>query len=133
LDLFISITLFTVIGEDMSHDDIQHHVKTYIRVFMWLMFLTIITVVASYIDFDINPQFKSGAIFVGLTIASFKGYMVASEFMHLNDEKKMIYWILGLTVVFFIVCLSIPVLWDANLVGETNFEQSPPIIDGGHH
>ena len=117
----------------MSHDDIQHHVKTYIRVFIALMFLTLITVGASYIDFDIAPQFKSGAIFVGLAIASFKGYMVASEFMHLNNEKRMIYWILGLTVVFFIVCLSIPVLWDANLIGDTNFEQSPPVIEGGHH
>ena len=117
----------------MTHDDIQHHVKTYIRVFMTLMFLTIITVYASYIDFDIVPAVKTGAIFVGLTIASFKGYLVASQFMHLNDEKKMIYWILGLTVMFFIVCLSIPVLWDSNLVGETNFEQSPPKIEGGHH
>ena len=117
----------------MSHDDIQHHVKTYIRVFITLMFLTLVTVGASYIDFDISPQFKSGAIFVGLAIASFKGYMVASEFMHLNDEKKIIYWILGLTLVFFIVCLSIPVLWDSNLIGDTNFKQSPPIIEGGHH
>ena len=117
----------------MSHDNIQAHVKTYIRVFMALMFLTIITVYASYIDFDIVPSIKTGAIFVGLTIASFKGYLVASQFMHLNDEKKMIYWILGLTVMFFIVCLSIPVLWDSNLVGETNFEQSPPKIESGHH
>ena len=117
----------------MSHDNIQAHVKTYIRVFMALMFLTIITVYASYIDFDIVPSVKAGAIFVGLTIASFKGYLVASQFMHLNDEKKMIYWILGLTVMFFIVCLSIPVLWDSNLVGETNFEQSPPKIESGHH
>ena len=50
----------------MSHDNIQAHVKTYIRVFMALMFLTIITVYASYIDFDIVPSVNSGAIFVGL-------------------------------------------------------------------
>ncbi len=117
----------------MSHDDIQHHVKTYVKVFIALMFLTLLTVGASYIDFDISPQFRSGAIFVGLAIASFKGYMVASEFMHLNNEKKMIYWVLGLTVFFFIFCLSIPVLWEANLMGDTNFEQSPPKIEGGHH
>ena len=49
------------------------------------------------------------------------------------NEKKIIYWILGLTIVFFTVCLSIPVLWDSNLVGDTNFEQSPPKIEGGHH
>jgi caa(3)-type oxidase subunit IV len=117
----------------MSHDDIQQHVKTYIRVFMALMFFTLLTVYASYMDFDLAPEVKTGAIFVGLFIATVKGVLVATQFMHLNDEKKTIYWILGLTVVFFVVCLSIPVLWDANLTGDTNFEQSPPKIEGGHH
>jgi len=117
----------------MSHDDIQHHVKTYIRVFMALMFLTVITVYASYLDFDLAPQVKSGAIFVGLMIATAKGLLVATQFMHLNNEKKMIYWILGLTAVFFVVCLSIPIMWDSNLVGHTNYEQSPPKIESGHH
>jgi caa(3)-type oxidase subunit IV len=109
----------------MSHDDIQHHVRTYIRVFIALMFLTVITVYASYVEFDIVPGVKYGAIFVGLLIASFKGYLVASQFMHLNNEKKMIYWILGLTTIFFFVCISIPLLWDSNLVGESNYQQSP--------
>ena len=117
----------------MSHDDIQHHIKTYIKVFMALMFLTLLTVYASYVDFDLAPEFKSGAIFVGLFIATVKGALVATQFMHLNNEKKIIYWVLGLTIVFFTVCLSIPVLWDSNLVGDTNFEQSPPKIEGGHH
>ena len=116
----------------MSHDDIQKHVKVYINVFIGLMFLTVLTVAASYIEFDIVPSYKSCAIFVGLLIASFKGYMVASEFMHLNNEKKMIYWILGLTVIFFVVCLSIPVMWESNLMGETNFDQTP-LTQGDHH
>jgi caa(3)-type oxidase subunit IV len=116
----------------MSHDDIQKHVKVYINVFIGLMFLTVLTVAASYIEFDVAPSYKSGAIFVGLLIASFKGYMVASEFMHLNNEKKMIYWILGLTVFFFAVCLSIPVMWESNLMGESNFDQTP-LTQGDHH
>ena len=56
----------------MSHDDIQHHVKTYIKVFMALMFLTLLTVYASYVDFDLAPELKSGVIFVGLFIATVK-------------------------------------------------------------
>ena len=116
----------------MNQEEVHHHIKLYIKVFLGLMFLTVITVLASYIEFDIVPNVKSGAIFVGLLIASVKGYMVASEFMHLNNEKKMIYWILGITVLFFIVCLSIPVLWDSNLVGETNFDQSPLKSSGKH-
>ena len=93
----------------MSHDDIQHHVKTYIKVFMALMFFTLLTVYASYVEFDLAPGFKAGAIFVGLFIAIVKGALVATQFMHLNNEKKIIYWVLGLTIVFFTVCLSIPV------------------------
>jgi caa(3)-type oxidase subunit IV len=117
----------------MNHDDIQHHVKTYINVFVALMFCTFLTVGASYVDFDIAPQIKAGAIFVGLIIAGVKGFLVAANFMHLNNEKKIIYWVLSLTVVFFVVCLSIPVLWHSNLIGDTNFEQSPPKTEGGGH
>ena len=101
----------------MSHDDIQHHIKTYIRVFMALMFLTVITVYASYLDFDLAPGVKIGAIFVGLMIATAKGFLVATQFMHLNDEKKIIYWILLLTVAFLAMLLFIPVLWESTLVG----------------
>ena len=56
----------------------------------------------------------AGAIFVGLLIASVKGYLVAANFMHLNSEKQMIYWILILTVFFLILLLFIPLLWDLN-------------------
>ena len=117
----------------MSHDDIQHHVKIYIKVFMALMCLTLFTVYASYIDFDLAPGLKAGAIFVGLFIATVKGALVATQFMHLNNEKKIIYWILGFSVILFIVCISIPVLWDSNLTGVTNFDQSPPKVEGNHH
>ena len=41
-------------------------------------------------DFDFNvSNSMAGAIFVGLIIASFKGYLVAANFMHLNSEKKI--------------------------------------------
>jgi len=58
----------------------------------------------------------AGAIFVGLTIAIIKGYLVAANFMHLNSEKKMIYWILMLTVFFLALVIFIPLLWHLNLV-----------------
>ena len=56
----------------------------------------------------------AGAIFVGLLIATVKGYLVAANFMHLNSETKMIYWTLLLTVFFLFILLCIPVLWDLN-------------------
>ncbi len=48
------------------------------------------------------------AVIVALIIASFKGSLVAAIFMHLSHERKAIYWVLILTVVFFIVLMAIP-------------------------
>jgi caa(3)-type oxidase subunit IV len=43
-------------------------------------------------------------------IATVKGSLVACYFMHLISEKKLILWVMLLTVVFFIVLLLVPVL-----------------------
>ena len=45
-----------------------------------------------------------------MVIASIKGSLVACYFMHLISEKKIIYWVLALTVVFFVVLMLVPVL-----------------------
>jgi hypothetical protein len=39
---------------------------------------------------------------------------VAGYFMHLVSEKKLIYWIMLLTVVFFAVLMALPVLTHSN-------------------
>ena len=109
----------------MSHDDIQHHVKTYIKVFMALMFFTLLTVYASYVDFDLAPGIKAGAIFVGLFIAIVKGALVATQFMHLNNEKPLIYMILSMTVVFFLVLFFMPTLWHNDGLGSYSPENIP--------
>lgn len=59
---------------------------------------TVITVWASYIDFGGHGM----NIAVALLIATVKGGLVAGFFMHLLDEKKLIYGVLGATVFFFI-------------------------------
>jgi caa(3)-type oxidase subunit IV len=50
------------------------------------------------------------AIIVALIIASIKGSLVASYFMHLISEKKLIFAALGLTVIFFLALIFIPIL-----------------------
>ncbi len=97
----------------MSDNNMTHHIANYRKVFIFLLIGTALTVWASYVDFNVQNSI-AGAIFVGLTIASIKGYLVAANFMHLNSEKKMIYWILILTFFFLIPLLSIPLLWDLN-------------------
>ncbi len=97
----------------MSNTNMTHHIANYRKVFIFLLIGTALTVWASYMEFNVQNSI-AGAIFVGLTIAFIKGYLVAANFMHLNSEKKMIYWILLLTFFFLALLLFIPLLWDLN-------------------
>ena len=90
-----------------------HHISNYRKVFIFLLIGTALTVIASYLELNVQNSI-AGAIFVGLTIASIKGYLVAANFMHLNSERKIIYWILILTAFFLGLLLFIPVLWHLN-------------------
>ena len=89
----------------MEHtpEEIKKHVKIYISVFVALAALTVITVAVSYLHLPIHQ-----AVLVALTIATIKGSFVALFFMHLISEKQIIYWVLGLTFIFFAVLLLIP-------------------------
>lgn len=91
--------------EHASQDEIRKHVRTYVLVFVALLGLTVITVAVSYMHLSIIP-----AVIVALFIASIKGGLVASYFMHLISEKKLVYVTLLLTVVFFIALISLPLL-----------------------
>ena len=89
--------------------DIDRHVRVYITVFVALMVLTIITVAISYLDLAV-PM----AVAVAMFVAIIKGSLVAAYFMHLVSEKKLIYAVLVLTVVFFVVLLALPVITHSN-------------------
>tara|TARA_B110000116_G_C16666984_1_gene504419 strand:- start:315 stop:695 length:381 start_codon:yes stop_codon:yes gene_type:complete len=89
-------------------NDMNHHIKVYRNVFIVLLVFTVLTVSVSYFDFGGIVWLS---VFVGLAIASFKGYLVASNFMHLNNEKPLIYQILIVTLLGFIVLFSMPTLW----------------------
>ena len=102
-------------------DDIKHHIVTYRNVFIALLFLTGITVGASYIEFSSLTL----GLFVGLLIASIKGFLVAANFMHLNNEKSFIYGTLIMTVVFFFVLLAIPIFWHNNSSDITTDRNNP--------
>ena len=99
----------------MSDNNMTHHIANYRKVFIFLLIGTTLTVWASYMDFNVQNSI-AGAVFVGLTIAFIKGYLVAANFMHLNSEKKIIHWILLLTLFFLSLLLFIPLLWDLNLM-----------------
>ena len=100
----------------MSEKNMAHHISNYRNVFVYLLIGTALTVGASYLEFNVHDSI-AGAIFIGLIIASIKGYLVAANFMHLNSERKIIHWILLLTVFFLIILLFIPVMWQLNNMG----------------
>jgi len=85
--------------------DIDRHVRVYITVFVALMALTIITVAISRLHLR-----EPIAVTVALLVAIIKGSLVASYFMHLISEKKLIYAVLVLTTFFFAVLLALPVV-----------------------
>jgi cytochrome c oxidase subunit 4 len=99
------------------HADIDRQVKGYILVFVTLMALTVVTVAVSRLHLPV-----AGAVTVALIVATVKGGLVASYFMHLIAEKKLIYWVLGVTVAFFFFVLILP-LW--GLYDPIGYESTP--------
>ena len=54
---------------------------------------------------------------MALIIATIKGSLVACYFMHLISEKKLILWVMLLTVSFFIVLLLVPTFTAVDKIG----------------
>ena len=101
-----------------SPEEIQKHIKTYLMVGAALFAFTVITVVASWVDFG-STTIDYG---VGLAIATFKAGLVALIFMHLNSEKKLIYKILLFTVVFVIGLAFLTMLAGGDPIVDDNWK-----------
>lgn len=79
-----------------STSDIKKEINLYLKVFVALAVLTVLTVAAAYLDVGIGL-----AVIIAMIIATTKGSLVASFFMHLAHEKGLIY----LTLMITLVCL----------------------------
>lgn len=99
---------------------IRKSIRTYLFVGGVLFLGTIITVlVATQPSLDFGRHgFDAMDAVVGFSIAAVKASLVAAIFMHLNHEKKAIYWIFGSGIVFVIA-----------LFGLTALAKSDPIFD----
>ncbi len=97
-----------------EHVDIDRQVRIYFLVFGALLVGTAATVGAYYLEVSVPV-----ALTLGLFIASVKASLVAGFFMHLIDEKRVIYLTLALTVAFFAALMALPLLTSvADQVGE---------------
>ena len=81
--------------EHAAHD-VAKHIRAYLMVGLTLLVFTAITVALSYIDFGT----QKANVAVAMLVATFKAGLVAAIFMHLSNEKRMIYRILIFTAFF---------------------------------
>src|SRR6476646_4411111 len=86
-------------------DHVKKSIRTYVMIGAALYVFTGITVAVNQVHLAVPL-----AITVALIIATIKGSMVASVFMHLSNEKKWIYGTLLLTVAFYAVLMFVPFL-----------------------
>ena len=109
-------------------ESIRKHVKSYWMIGGALFVFTVITVAVNQVHLAIPL-----AITVALIIASIKGSMVASVFMHLSNEKKWIYAALLLTVAFFIVLMSVPLFTQMDNIGTPIGASNPSHAEPPRH
>jgi cytochrome c oxidase subunit 4 len=108
-------------------ESIRKSVRSYIAVFVLLMIFTVITVAVSRFHFGVPV-----AITVALIIASIKGSMVASVFMHLSYERKWIYGALILTGLGFLILMSVPSFTMMDHIGTPIHVAAPASEHAGH-
>ena len=92
--------------------EVRKHIRTYLMIGAALLVFTVITVAASFLSLGV-----AGNVTLALIIASIKGSMVAAIFMHLNHEKRWIYGSLLLTVLGFLVLMSVPMFTTMDHIG----------------
>ena len=93
--------------------DVKKSIGLYMKIGVALLIFTGITVAANAFHFGVPV-----AVTVALIIATMKGSMVASVFMHLSHEKKWIYGALILTVAGFIILMTVPIFTTIDTIGQ---------------
>ncbi|MGD7652356.1 MAG: cytochrome C oxidase subunit IV family protein [Verrucomicrobiales bacterium] len=92
-----------------SPEEIRKSVRIYLLVGLILFAGTVATVLVATVPWlDIGEHgFDMWDCILGLAIATTKASFVAAVFMHLNHEKKAVYWVFGSGLVFaaFLVAL----------------------------
>jgi caa(3)-type oxidase subunit IV len=110
-----------------DQESIRKSIKSYWMIGAALFVFTGITVAVNQIHLAV-PM----AITVALIIATMKGSMVASIFMHLSHEKKWIYGSLILTVIGFAILMLVPSLTVNDNIGTPIHVAAPAAEHAGH-
>ena len=102
-----------------SPEEIRKHQRLYLMIGAVLFVMTVVTVLMSYVHLGSH----SLNILVGMIIAAFKSSLVILIFMHLNNERGIIYRFLLFTVIFALglAFLTLFAYWDP-IVDRTFFK-----------
>lgn len=106
-----------------SPEAIKKSCKTYWIVFATLLCGTILTVLVAKVEaFDLGKRgFDAADAILGLSIATVKASLVGYIFMHLNHEKKMIYFFFGMALFFAAAMYAITYFAFEDPIEYTNF------------
>ena len=91
----------------MKTEHKEHIVKppVYLAVAVALYILTVITVLAAWIDLG-----KILNTIIALSIASFKASLVALFFMHLKYESKLLWLMILIPIIILLILLALPIV-----------------------
>ena len=115
LGLDISVSNPLLVMSDPHNNLASNKNLHYVLIGALLLVLTVVTVWTSTFSFSIGVS-----VGIALIIATVKGSLVASYFMHLITENKLILIILFFTVIFFIALIFLPLSDTMNTVGSPN-------------
>jgi cytochrome c oxidase subunit 4 len=107
---------------------IRKQVRTYMMIGAALFVFTVITVAVNQIHLSVPL-----AITVALIVATIKGSMVAAVFMHLSHERMWIYGALILTVIGFLILMTVPMFTDMDSIGTPIHVEAPAAAHGTTH
>ena len=110
-----------------DQESIKKTIRTYWMIGAALFVFTGITVAVNQVHLAVPL-----AVTVALIIATMKGSMVASVFMHLSHERKWIYGALILTVIGFAILMTVPMFTMMDHIGTPIHVAAPAVEHGGH-
>ena len=110
-----------------DQEAIKKTIRTYVMIGVALFVFTGITVAVNQVHLAVPL-----AIAVALIIATMKGSMVASVFMHLSHERRWIYGALILTVIGFAILMTVPLFTMMDHIGTPIHVDAPAAEHAGH-
>ena len=106
---------------------IKKSIRTYMMIGAALFVGTVITVAVNQVHLAVPL-----AITVALIIATTKGSLVASVFMHLSHERPWIYAALILTIIGFAILMTVPIFTMMDHIGTPVHVAAPAAAHTGH-